>query len=573
MVQIVDGQPTMRKFWLKPLCAILILAVMGVGGYYGYRHWQLTRVISKARAALDAKDYNAASLNIRRAFELDPKRLETTRLAAELLDVTGSTDAVQWRRKVVDMAPTSAPDKIALATTAIRFNDMPLAEKTLAGLQPGEKQGADFELCEGNLAYAKGDFNEAAAHFGEAVKFQQGNSKYRFNQAMALLKSPDMVPRNQGLTLMATLVSDRDFALLASRALVQAHLQQRELEEALAENESLLGRPGAEFSDRLTSLDIMARLGKPEAGAALQKLEADAAKNEHDAGALISWISSKRGVIPAVEFANTLPKPFLQGPECGIPLAACYLAQRDWNALLELTGGAKWGGYEFVRFAYLARSQRETGANVYGTWESAIAAAGSLQTLRELERLVTGWGPDWKQQSDQTLTELWEKWSDPMARLYLFRKYVKEGNTYRLRDIATELMKADPSNQKIANNYAMFSLLLNLDVPGDAKIAKDLYEAEPANSAYASTYAYALLLIGKPELGLKVMENLGEVQFSDPAVAAYYGILLEANNKPEKAIAYLELADQKGSLLPEERTLVKTALTEAKARQSGQISN
>jgi hypothetical protein len=60
---------------------------------------------------------------------------------------------------------------------------------------------------------------------------------------------------------------------------------------------------------------------------------------------------------------------------------------------------------------------------------------------------------------------------------------------------------------------------------------------------------------------LKVLEALKPDQLEVPSVAAYYGVLLAANDEPEKAAKYLELAE-KGQLLPEEKAL----LAEAKKR-------
>jgi len=53
---------------------------------------------------------------------------------------------------------------------------------------------------------------------------------------------------------------------------------------------------------------------------------------------------------------------------------------------------------------------------------------------------------------------------------------------------------------------------------------------------------------------LQVIQQLNPRDLRDPAVAGYYGIILQGNGQPEKAAPYLKLAGH-GRLLPEERNL------------------
>jgi predicted Zn-dependent protease len=110
------------------------------------------------------------------------------------------------------------------------------------------------------------------------------------------------------------------------------------------------------------------------------------------------------------------------------------------------------------------------------------------------------------------------------------------------------------------NNFAQLALLLNVDVQNARITARDLYNQNPKNPIFASTYAFALEQAGDPKQALKVMSELTPEQLRVPNMAAYYGIILAAANKPQEAAEYLQLAEQ-ARLLPEEEALVNRSRT------------
>ena len=108
------------------------------------------------------------------------------------------------------------------------------------------------------------------------------------------------------------------------------------------------------------------------------------------------------------------------------------------------------------------------------------------------------------------------------------------------------------------NNLAISSLLLNTEPERAMKIAKDLYTKHPDNPAYVSTYAFALHCAAHSDQGLEILEKLPAQRLEEPAIAAYYGIMLAASNAPEKARHFLEIG-RGGNLLHEVRDLVTRA--------------
>ncbi|MBA3726897.1 MAG: hypothetical protein H0W86_10685 [Armatimonadetes bacterium] len=115
------------------------------------------------------------------------------------------------------------------------------------------------------------------------------------------------------------------------------------------------------------------------------------------------------------------------------------------------------------------------------------------------------------------------------------------------------------------NNIAQLSLLLGAE-PAKARAApRQLHEKEPQNAAFASTYAFALYQSGDAPGAATVMKGLSSEQLRDPAVAAYYVIILARINNSHDARRYLELG-REARLLPEEENLLHRAQKELTKR-------
>lgn len=83
---------------------------------------------------------------------------------------------------------------------------------------------------------------------------------------------------------------------------------------------------------------------------------------------------------------------------------------------------------------------------------------------------------------------------------------------------------------------------------------------EPWRSLCGVHLAFALHLQGRDKQGLAVLEKLPPAQLAQPSVALYYGVLLAAAGNADQATPWLQIAQTKGRLLPEEQQLLSTAL-------------
>ena len=118
----------------------------------------------------------------------------------------------------------------------------------------------------------------------------------------------------------------------------------------------------------------------------------------------------------------------------------------------------------------------------------------------------------------------------------------------------------NPDNDESSGKYAWLSLLLDSDLPKAHKLAAQLYAKNPTNMSFACTYALSLLKQDHASTALSLFQPLKAEPLKDPAVAAYYGVVLAAAGETEAAKPFLAAAEG-AQLLPEEKTLVALAKT------------
>src|SRR6187200_346534 len=113
---------------MKKLLIVVVVALFvfggGYGAYHGYLTYRQTRLVKKARASLDREKFAEARIYLVRALRANPGDLEAARLIAELKQKIGDPSELQSRKRIVEMAPNSLPDRLDLVETALRFGDL-----------------------------------------------------------------------------------------------------------------------------------------------------------------------------------------------------------------------------------------------------------------------------------------------------------------------------------------------------------------------------------------------------------------------------------------------------------------
>ena len=142
------------RLGVKILCGILLLIGLGWGGREAFLRLQEYRMMKQARVSAQKHDDRWAAIAARKVFELNPKNTEACRLLAEVLERQGASSSVAWRLQVVKLLPDSLDDAILLGKAALRFGDVPTAERALEKMEGKGAGVAQFQEVKGEIALA-----------------------------------------------------------------------------------------------------------------------------------------------------------------------------------------------------------------------------------------------------------------------------------------------------------------------------------------------------------------------------------------------------------------------------------
>ena len=449
---------------------------------------------------------------------------------------------------------------MAYASTALSFGRAESAKSALNRVPEPDRQREDYLVVAGAIALDAGQNAEAARCYENAMRINPGKTAYRLALGKAQAASDDYQAREAGRRLLSELAADPALGVVALRTLIANYEAHEESQAALRQTQPLVALPSHEFADEVLRLRLLQATGDESFDASLAAIQQKAEDHPADAAALLLWMS-RAGLAPqALEWALKRAPKVGQSPEVRPALAGCHMMAGNWPALLMATQGGAWKAVEHIRHAYRARAYREQGDRSLARteWNAAQgAAARKADALTWLAQMATEW--KWVDEMEQSLWSLLEQAPGNRWAIETLSNYYNEkSNTVGLRRIAVHRVKTDAADENAQNDLAISSLLLGTEMDRAKTIAKELYEKHPDNAAYATTQAFALHCAKRTAEGLAVLESLPPPQLEEPATAVYYGILLAANNSPEKARHFLEIG-REATLLPEEKALVEKA--------------
>lgn len=539
---------------------ILLLSVGGVVGFRIFRAWQERKLIAQGNAFAIQGDFKRASLNARRILQLNSESAEGFRLLARVAEKTGSSAAIDARRRVVDLGAATPEDLIMLARDAVRFDDKATAELAMSKLPPDAKKRADYHALLSEIAYAQRNGIEMEHELSEAQRLDPANKDYALRLAALRLNANDRAISERGREALVELQKDPALRRDATRHLAENAIRRREYDEAIKLARELDAMPERQFTDRLVLLSALKGANDPKFPQFLSELENSAGDNRDAIAALISWLNTNRMARDAIAWAAKLPPELISGRLVPIALADSYVAEYDWAGLLRLTKTGNWGTVDFLRSALAARAYRELGAepDAKAQWAEAVRkVTGNARTALLLADTIEKWS--WQNESIELL---WVAAKDPVkgddALRTLYLHFARMDDTQNLYRVMLRQFERHPDDRNIKNNVAQLSLLLKLNAQQGRELARDVYQQDPHNPAYVSTYAFSLFENGDVKKARETMETLPEDERRKPEIAAYYGMILAASGERERAAEFLDLGE-KAKLLPEEKALVERA--------------
>jgi len=550
--------------WQTWVVLVFLFAAIEFGYIYGlprYHQYVERNYAMQAQHYLASGDYQRAILRAQQVFVMNPDNAVAIQVIADLADYFGSPYALQWRQRLILLKPDNV-NRLALARTALRVEafPFPIATKALNEIAPAYRQSAAYQLVAGALAIKLSNLEAAEQHYEAAMKLDPNDPVSRMSLAVIRLQSgnPNVIADSR--TTLELLRTDRQIGLLATRSLVAESIAHRDFGRAEMISQQILTNRQVSFSDRIVHLAILNAEKSPRFKIFLGETQTNAEENPFYVGELVSWMNHYGFAQPGLDWLNGLPARLTGQGLVPIAIADSYVTLGQWKKLTDYLEKERWNEWDAVRIGMMAFAYRqEFGGDQYAiTWQQSIVlAARSPNMLNTLAEMAAGWG--WK---DETADVLWfaareypdQSW--PLTSLEKF--YTGQRNTTGLWRVFQAMVKKNPKDALARNNYAMVSLLLNVDVAAARQDAAQLHAAQPDNPVFASTYALSLYLQGRPQEAVQALRALGLERLDDPSLAAYYGVFLSAAGDAKTARTYLDKS-AKAFLLPEEQALVEQA--------------
>jgi len=548
------------KKWIALGAFVVLAAGTWWLGLPAYRTHKEMKFAAEARHALDAHDYRRALLSARQVLILNQKNVAACEVMAELADMARSPQAIVWRRRVAEAAPTIS-NQVMLASCALRYEQgpFPVAAQTLAQLAGKADSSVSYHVVAAQLALKQQRLADAEKHFESAIQLEPTNELHRLNLAVVELESRDAARSLAAHQQLVSMQANPQWGDYALRSLSNYHLSRREYQEAYDYSERLLKHARATFEDRLDHLTVLHE-AKKDFSAYAEGLKRSANTNAAQVFALAARLVSCDAAAGALAWLKSLPPAMQNEQPVPLALANTYAALKDWHALEEYLSTQRWKDQEFVRLAMLAyavRNQKDE-AVAHAHWDRAIkAVADRPELLGLLAQMAAGW--HWTSESEDVLWRVArgfpnERWAIDA----LSAGYARQRNTRGLYAVYSLLMERDSANTVAQNNCAALSFLLHTNIAQAHQVAGRVYHADTNNYGFISTYAWSLHLQGHTAEALKLMERIDAAHLGDPSVASYYGALLAAAGQEDKAKAFLAKADA-AQILPEEKEIVEEA--------------
>ncbi len=573
-----DVSLTWRQ-WLQ--IGVVVLLVLGGAGYGGWRwlqNWRYDKAIRDTQDFMRLGDPRSAAFAAKRAAHVRDDSVEAARMLAEALEQMGSVEAVAWRRKVVQLAPSDWKDHIAFAASAMRFRDPKLARTALEKVDAAGREHIEYLHTAADVATALRDNDVAETLLTEIVRLNPYDSDRRMRLAMLQLASKDPEKAAKARTAIEELKDDPQLRLTALRVLVNDATRENtrpSLRLALSATapvtqsqltddprlarlvEELLAEENATLDDCVMCFEVLRQMRGSGVVEKLDRLETAKFQTPADVGDAMLWLSGRGVPDRAVQWAEKLDDKLRDTPEVQLAIADAWIAQKEWGLVQAVVEETDWADFEAERLAISAIAWRlaRDAQRSDSSWNLAeLRLKEDALRIRRLADLCARWGAEPEKE------KLWWKLAacsgDQTNVLQrLFTLSIQRKDSAGLQRAVKGLYLAKPDDLPSINNYAWISLLRNEDLETAHQLADRVYAADPKVGAYASTYAYSMHLRGKTAEGLRALEAAPAAALNDPTVAGCYGYMLAAAGQKEKAEAMLGVARRSPDLLPDEARL------------------
>lgn len=575
-MQLLETRRSTRRKsrWIK-FAALILLAAVAVGGWQAwekgrprYLLWKQAKALQQARDFIEKRDAPNAQLALEVALKTVPGNPETLRVAADMLEQVGSSQAMRLRRAVVLAVPDSAEDAAKLVLCCLKFRDFNAAKDALSATPPAIADRPP--MLQAALAFALATANAPVADLliDRLRAEQPGNEALAHAQALLRLRHPQEDQRNTARHELQELARSRpELALQINRELANDALQRRDYADLKRRQGAILADLAATFSDRLQKANVDLLIDHVPFETVFAELAPLAASHEDDVGQFTQWLLVQARQKEADAWLEQLPDALLRKPTVQAARAEVVAQLGDWDRLFQLLRSGAWGAIsaDTLRLAMAAHTvdsptrlslRRET-------WEMTLeSCVGNLSALRVLQRLASLW--QWQNETERTLWTIARTF--PMqtwAHQTLFNLYRTRKDTQRMREVMGILRDSEGSVPRYQHDWALLTLLTepNSNWNPAKEIMHKLHAADPRDATYSTGYAFALAQAGKAGEALDVVAGMTATERQYPPRQPYLAFVYGVGKKA----AELEAAVAQGqdvSYLPEESYLFTRAREE-----------
>lgn len=560
----------MRKLIIISLSCAMALLVLGYTGYRGYQIWKEKHWLSMAKDFAVKADGRNQLLCLQQVLRTNPKNFEACSMMADLTEAARSPSALIWRQRVVESNPKQIENRLALARTALLFQNYAIATAALDGLEPSARKTADYHNLAGTVAMAMGQPTVAESHFSEAARSEPWNLIPQLNLAVVHLHSTNMINLTeartslQKISVSATNLHLRNQAL---RELVLDAIRFNQTARALEFSSELLKQTNSAFRDRLLRLAVLHDTKSAQFSSTLATFQNEAAENDGKIFELATWQMANLDIRKTLAWLQSLPQQKQTNQNVAVVMAEAHAQLEEWPTLQATLKSQNWDDLEFLRLAFMTKALRSQNldAAAKAEWiQSRNAAVTQKARLQMLVQFAAHW--KWQSETEELLWLMVNHFPDEQASFRMLARVLYEnGRTRPLLSLYQLQAKRKPDDLILKNDLAMAALLLGAPELKPHDLSREVYFKAPTNISFASTYAFALYLQGKSEDALKIFRKFKPEELENPAIAGYYGLVLNATGQKDKAQIYFNWA-LKSKLLPEERQLFE--MTRPKSSQS-----
>ncbi len=312
---------------------------------------------------------------------------------AELADRSRSPATLDWRRKIIEIEPTTE-NKLQLASAGMRYQGQPfpLTTEILAELPETATNLTAFHLVSAELALRMHRAAVAQAHLETATQLEPTNMALQVNLAVVSLDSTNPAITDTARATLEQFSANTNFSPFALRSLVADRLAHDDLTSAYDYSKRLLTDDRAVLGDHLQHLGILRHLHSAEMAVELKLVQQQSGMNALSVAEVASWMTENGFSGDVADWLAKLPLNIQAQPPVLLAKVDSYMKEEDWAGLRSFVAKGNWGEMDCLRVAFLSRAWDKLGESLVASsnWRAAVGRAGkqfgALTALLELAK-------------------------------------------------------------------------------------------------------------------------------------------------------------------------------------------